>query len=70
MVQRGGRRGPWLPDHLVQPLRLHIPCLLDVQFSALPPAHSAPGFSAPHAFLCAAFVPATLPFVHFMSLHP
>ena len=44
MVQRGGRRGPWLPDHLVQAeaLPLHIPCLLGVCPLPFPPARSAP----------------------------
>ena len=69
MVQRGGRRGPWLPDHLMQSeaLPLHIPYLLGVCPLPFPPAHSAPVYSM---LLCAAFVPATLSFVHFMSLHP
>ena len=44
MVQRGGRRGPWLPDHLMQSeaLPLHIPYLLGVCPLPFPPTHSAP----------------------------
>lgn len=50
---RGGRRGPWLPDHLVQPLIFPYPYLLDVC-----PLPSSSTFSSGflHPFLVCCFL--------------
>lgn len=70
MVQRGDRRGPWLPDHLMQSeaLPFHMPYLLGVCPLPFPPAHSAPVYStflvccfcASHSSICSFYVTSSL----------